>query len=251
MNFELGAIGSLSFPMEQYVGVWHHFIFAYDGKEIEAFVDGQLVDSETASGTIKVSGSTLEIGRDSKTKGNYFIGLIDELQISYRPLDRIELGRAYFDRYALLVEKLNLPNGAASLFAIESDRKGDGEGEISVKSSRITIDRNLTATLGMKIDSPEPKNVSILIGADRFTKVYTHLLDSGSNNLEYRFDHRGLYWDHLAQTRLIVIDEKGNIVYDIFVFSQDLGLINNVILAFLAGILFACLPVTYRRNHSL
>jgi len=252
MNCELGAVGGLSFTVEPYIGAWHHFIFAYDGRRVEGFVDGQLVGSKPASGSIAVSADNLEIGRDSQTKGNYFIGLIDELQISYRPLDRTQYDRAYFTRYALLSRKLSLPKGESNLFTLIAKRKTGDQGQIFVRNSRISIDENLTATLEMEIenDSREARNASILVGTERFTKVYAIPLNSTSNTVEYRFSPGGLYWPHLAQTRVIVMDQDGSIVYNNFVSCQDLKLINNSFLALLVGILSVYLIVSYRSNKQ-
>lgn len=250
MNFELGTIGGLSFTVEPYIGAWHHFIFAYDGRKVEGFVDGQLVGSKPASGSIAVSAHNLEIGRDSETKRNYFIGLIDEPQISYRPLDRVQLSKAYFTRYAILSKKLSLPKGESNLFTLIAKRKTGDQGQIFARNSRIRIDGNLTAILEMEIDSFEARNVSILVGTDRFTKVYAISLNSTRNTVQYRFSHGGLYWPHLAQMRVIVIDQDGSIAYNNFISCQNLELINNSLFALLVGILSVYLTISYRTRRK-
>jgi len=243
--FELGAMQSLSFPLEPYNGTWHYFIFTYGNKRMEAFVDGKLVDSKPAEGAIKVSTYDLEIGRDSQRKISYFVGEIDELQISYKPLDEQQLG-PLFGQYAFLVSKLSLPKGQASLFSVVGRKSGGGKQEVFVKSSRIGLDEDLTATLEMEIGSTKAQNISILAATTYFTKVYTTLLNSGCNHLKYRFDYNGSYWRHSAQMRLIVIDENGNIVHNDFISRQNLDLINNFLLVLLGGFLFACLAVSHK-----
>jgi len=249
IHFELGIMQSLSFPLEPYNGTWHYFIFTYGSKRMEVFVDGKLVGSKPATESIKVSSYDLEIGRNSQTKSYYFNGEIDELQISYEPLDKQQLV-SFFGQYAFLVSKLSLPKGQASLFNVVGKKTGNAKQEVSVKSSWIGVDENLTATLEIRIDSPRAQNISILVATTFFTKVYTTLLNSGYNHLKYCFTRDSPYWLHMAQMRLIVIDENGNIVHNDFISRQNLNLINDFLLILLGGFLFVYLAVSRRWEQS-
>jgi len=256
--FELGEVGSLSFPVDPYMGAWHHFIFTYDSKKMEAYVDGVLVASKVASGLVRLSPYDLEIGRDSQRKGCYFVGLIDELQISSKPLDIIGFVKGYFNYYALRIEQLSISKGHVNLYSVINQEKNHALGELFVKYSRISIDKNLTVTLEMQIDSVASKNVSILIATDRFTKIFISSLNQGHNNIEYRFDYLdnpseigGPYWLHLSQARVIVIDDGGSIVCNNFIVRQNPKVINNLLLILLTGIIFLYLGVSYKRKKKV
>jgi len=254
--FELGGVGCLSLYAEPYVGAWHHFIFTYNGEEMKMYVDGSPVVSKPASGLIKVSSYDLEIGRDGERKTYCFVGLIDEIQISNKPLNIIDFVRNYYTYYASRIRKLHLPKGQVGLFRVIKEEKDIVYTQgIKVKSSRVSVDRNYTVTFEVQMESPRVNNVTILIATDRFTKVYTISLNSGYNIAEYSFQYNenlqagGLYWLHLSQARLIVISENGSIIYTKFITCQNLKLTNNILLTSLAGILCLYLAISYRKEH--
>jgi len=142
--------------------------------------------------------------------------------------------------------KLSLPEGQAELFSVINDK--DVDQSIAVKDSGINVDENRTVTLEMQIESPRSKNVTILVATDRFTKVHVVSLDTGVNNIKFQFDYiidpsrdqpdefYQLYWLYLAQARLIVIEDYA-ISYNKFVTTQDLKLMNVLLLTLLLGIL--------------
>lgn len=253
--FELSSTNYLAFPISEYLGQWHHFIFTYDGEEMSAFVDGVSVATKPATGPIRVSPYDLEIGRDSEREGYYFIGLIDDLQISNKPLNQTELAESAYSKYALRIAELSLPNGVSELFRIVSKEEQVSQ-DITVKTSSISIDQNRIVTLEVQIESSKSKNATILVATDRFTKVYVTPVNVGLNSVKLQFDYivdpnwyegGGLYWLHLDQTRLIVID--GNLVsYNKFATVQNLSLMNITLLALLLAILVALLIIYSRKN---
>jgi len=243
--FELGGVGWLSIPAEPYIGSWHHFVFAYNGEEMNIYVDGSLMASKPTSGLIRFSSYPLEIGRGGQRNGYYFVGLIDELQISNESLSFIDFVKAYFTRYAFLVSKVSLPNGQARLFSVVNTNKDKVNQSIIVNSSSLHISKNDTITLEVQIETPKSRNVTVLIGTDRFTKVYVTPLYPGLNDVKFQFDYvvnpswyeaGGFYWLHFAQVRLLVID-NGSIVYNRFITIQNLKLMNIFLLALLSGII--------------
>jgi len=245
--FSLGEVGSVSVSAEPYVGAYHHFVFTYDGEKMEIYIDGSPLASNPARGVVRVSSYDLEIGRDSqRVVGYYFVGLIDELQISNNPSSKTELLNSYYTYYALRILRLSLPKGQAELFSVINNK--DVDQSISVKDSWVNVNENRTITLEMQIESPRSKNVTILVATNRFTKVYVVSLDIGVNNVQFRFDYiidpsreqtaefYQLYWLYLAQARLIVIDDY-TISYNKFVTTQDLKLMNFLLLTLLLGVL--------------
>jgi len=254
--FELGGVGYLSISAEPYIGSWHHFIFTYNGEEMSIYVDGSLRASKPVSGLIRYSSYPLEIGRDSQRNGYYFVGLIDELQISNESLNFIDFVKAYFTHYAFLVSKVSLPNGQARLFRVINTNKDKVNQDIIVKSSSLRIDENYTITLEVRIETLKSRNVTILIGTDRFTKVYVTPLYPGRNDIKIQFDYivdpswyepGGFYWLHLAQARLVVIDNN-SIVYNKFITIHDLKLMNVFLLALLSGIFITCFIAFYNEK---
>jgi len=243
--FEVGNVSSLSFPVQPYLGAWHHFIFTYDGKKLEAYVDGVLVASKQASGLIRISPYDLEIGRDSQRKGYYYFGLIDQLQISNKSIDIRKHVSYYWSNYALKIKEITLPTGVVKLYTISTQKNNPNLKEVLVKDLRLNIQKNLTVMLELQIDSLASKNISILIATNRFTKIYNIPLNKGLNNVKFHFDYvvdpswyeaGGFYWIHLAQTRVIII-ENNTINYNKFITIQDLELMNILFLILLCGFL--------------
>jgi hypothetical protein len=239
-------VSYLSFPAQPYLGAWHHFIFTYDGKKLEAYVDGFSVASKPASGLIRISPYDLEIGRDSQRKYYYYVGLIDELQISNKSVDIRELTGCYWNSYALKIKEVTLPERArVNLYSISNQKNNSTLKEVFVKDLRLNIQKNLTVTLELQIDSLASKNVSILMATDRFTKVYDIPVYKGINNIKFHFDYivdpswyeaGGFHWIHLAQARVRVIEDN-SICYNRFITTQNLELMNIFLLALLCGLL--------------
>jgi len=235
--FEIGEYGGskgfLSVPVYDYIGSWHHFIFTYDGKTLYVFIDGILVASKTAKGHIRPSNFNLEIGRDSGRKSYYYVGELDELQVSNRPLNLTDLIKHYLTSYALKVKSVQLPSGI-SIFKLVKSSFNSSTNDIHVLSVRNTIDSNLTITLSLEIESSTSKKVVVLIATDRFTHVYDCFLDIGHNDVMFKYSYEmnplwyeegGLYWLHLNKLRIILID--GNrILLNKFVSIQDLNSMN-------------------------
>jgi hypothetical protein len=245
--FELGNIGYLSFPVKPYLGTWHHFIFSYDGKKLVAYVDGFNVASKPASGFIRISSYDLEIGRDSQRKWYYYIGLIDELQISYKKVDVEEITSCYQKNYASKIKEITLPTGQVNVYSLclSNNRSHAGKAEVFIKYLHFNVQENLTTTLELQIYSLLSKNISILLATDRFTKVYNVNLIKGLNNVKFHFDYivdpswyeeGGFYWLHLTQARIIIIEDN-TICCNVFITAQNLKLMNALLLTLLCILL--------------
>ncbi len=65
-------------------GRWYHLAGVFDGEEVRLYIDGNLLHARAASGSLRVTGSSLVIGGDTRRGGarNVFSGLIDEVRIS-------------------------------------------------------------------------------------------------------------------------------------------------------------------------
>jgi len=59
---------------------WHHVAFTYDGTTRKIYIDGELKNSDTPSGSIKPNAQGVSIGYWYANTG--FNGLIDEVRIS-------------------------------------------------------------------------------------------------------------------------------------------------------------------------
>jgi hypothetical protein len=213
--FELGGVGSISFPLHPYVGAWHHFIFTYNGEKMEALVDGVLVALKNVNASIRTSSYDLEIGRDSERKGAYFIGRLDELQISDKPIDQTQLAEAYFGHYAIRIGNVSIHKKKTSYFSLIREYADDGAPRnLSVKDLTVVFHPNMTGMLSLEIDTLNSREIAILVSSDRSMKIYTTYLDSGTNNVR-------LQYPHVSDLRIILID--GNrIVHNEFVPMGDL-----------------------------
>jgi hypothetical protein len=79
----LGEIGTLSKPYEFDVNKWYHLAGTYDGSTITAFVNGQAIASQKASGQLHIDQSDLYIGKGDPEYlyGESFHGQLDEIRI--------------------------------------------------------------------------------------------------------------------------------------------------------------------------
>ncbi len=73
-------------------GLWTHLVGTYDGETIRLYVDGEEVDTASATGVLADSTAPLRVGaHDSIGDHNTFHGLIDEVRIYDRPLSAEEI----------------------------------------------------------------------------------------------------------------------------------------------------------------
>lgn len=73
---------------------WHHIVATYDGSMMQLYVDGSLDNTQTHSGDIVSSSSSLLLGKH-KDYNRHFNGNIDELAIYSRVLSASEISSRY------------------------------------------------------------------------------------------------------------------------------------------------------------
>jgi hypothetical protein len=250
--FELSNTNYIAFPIGEYLGEWHHFIFTYDGEKMEALIDGVVVATKSATGAIKNSNYDIEIGRDSERKIYYFNGTIDELQLSGEPPNITELTETYLKHFATKIQEITGNNGGSALFKTVNLDYNNGGGNVHVDNLEMTLKSDLKIKIDLKMTSDFPTNTTILISTDRFTDVYVTNLATGTNNLTFEYpyitnssgsDTGGPYWLHLTQTRVIVVGET--IIYNGFI-SPLIPTLINIYLMLIAGIVLTIyLLITY------
>jgi hypothetical protein len=74
------------------VGTWSHLAATYDGATLRLYVNGVEVANQPQTGPIEVSSGDLTIGGDA-IFGQYFAGLIDEVQIYDQALGASDIQR--------------------------------------------------------------------------------------------------------------------------------------------------------------
>jgi hypothetical protein len=74
---------------------WHHVVGTYDGASLRLYIDGIQVASRAQSGSIAYDTEPLVIGWYDSNFGEYFDGLIDEVEIFNRALSAAEIQSIY------------------------------------------------------------------------------------------------------------------------------------------------------------
>ena len=127
---------------------------------------------------------------------------------------------------------------------------GSARGNVHVDNLNMTIESDVTVRIDLKVASSIPKNITILISTNRFTKVYFTNLMTGTNKvtLEYPYvtdssgsNAGGPYWLYLSQARVIIID--GDMIHSFFVTPIDTNLINLLLFMTTFSILIVYLIV--------
>ena len=80
------AVGSGALP----IGSWTHLAMSYDGASVRLYVNGTLVSTTAAPGSLASSSGVLRIGGNN-IWGEYFSGLIDEVRLYNRALSASEI----------------------------------------------------------------------------------------------------------------------------------------------------------------
>ncbi len=242
--FSLGDVGSLDLPVEPYLGEWHHFLFTFNGLQMEAYIDGFLVAAKSASGLIRSTSFDVEIGRVTYSSSWHYVGSLDELKISNQSVNTSALF-SYNANYAHRIQAIPLPYGQASLFQVDNATSSTGQNAF-VRNSQIRIHSNYDVSIETQIESPISENITLLIGSDRFTRVFNSLLTSGLNSLEFYFpvNTSGLYWPYLGQVRLIVIENHKSI-YNTLLTAQNTDVMNILLLTSVFGVLVSFCIISY------
>lgn len=83
---ELSAIGTAALPLN----AWSHLASTYDGSTLRFYVNGALVGTRVAPGSIVTSTSPLRMGGNA-VWGEWFRGRLDEVRVYDRPLSQAEI----------------------------------------------------------------------------------------------------------------------------------------------------------------
>lgn len=78
---------------------WYHVALTYDGNMLKLYVNGQLNNSRTISGTLHVNTRTASIGSDNGAQ-KFFNGLIDEVKFFNSALNQTEIQAAFNNQTA-------------------------------------------------------------------------------------------------------------------------------------------------------
>lgn len=73
---------------------WYHIAITYDGSILKLFINGQLNNTKSVTGTLKVNNRVASIGSDNASQ-KFFNGLIDEVKFFNTALDQTEIQAAY------------------------------------------------------------------------------------------------------------------------------------------------------------
>ena len=77
------------------IGKWYFYALTYDGLQVRAYLNGELLGSASLTGNIADSRLPINIGRNPAYEGDYFTGLVDEIRIYKRALSLNEIRALY------------------------------------------------------------------------------------------------------------------------------------------------------------
>lgn len=92
-------------------GTWHHLVGTYDGTDVKLYVDGSLVDTDPATGTIATNAFAWTIGKEASASSAYFNGSVDEFKVLDRALSAEEVKAEYDAQNAGLPAGLSFASG--------------------------------------------------------------------------------------------------------------------------------------------
>ncbi len=76
-------------------GVWKHLVFTHDGTNDKIFMDGALVASKAVAGTLNSTDNPLGIGYNAVDGGNWFDGILDDVEIYNYALSDADVADLY------------------------------------------------------------------------------------------------------------------------------------------------------------
>jgi hypothetical protein len=80
-------------PLEE--GQWHHLAGVYDGKRLALYLDGREAATITATGPVSLTTASLTLGDTAESRGSWFNGWMDEVQLHHRALSANEIAASY------------------------------------------------------------------------------------------------------------------------------------------------------------
>ena len=80
---------------ELVIGKWTHFTFVHDGTNDKIFVNGVLANSKAVAGTLNNTTHDLGMGYNVVDGGNWFDGVLDDVQIANFALSDAQIAAAY------------------------------------------------------------------------------------------------------------------------------------------------------------
>lgn len=89
-----GFEGLINSPLEVSPGNWQHVVWSTSPQGTQVFIDGELVATIRSLGFRDTSGADLRIG-NTIGNNNQYIGLLDDIRIYDRPLNRIEVSNLF------------------------------------------------------------------------------------------------------------------------------------------------------------
>jgi len=133
---------------------WSHVVGTYDGKRMQLYVNGELVNGFIMiepNTPIKSRGSSAMIGRLAKA---YYCGLVDNVRIYSRPLSQKEVQEHYEQEKKQLKPRLRTPLDQLAGLARQVRETGD-------QPTTLTIDSKQRLTADLTV----PHNVALLFVA--------------------------------------------------------------------------------------
>ncbi|MCC6461764.1 MAG: fibronectin type III domain-containing protein [Saprospiraceae bacterium] len=120
-------------------GVWSHIVAVHDGTNDKIFIDGALASSKAVAGTMNSTAKPLGIGYNAVDGGNWFDGVLDDVQLFNFALDDAAVGSLYVAQNTFPGTATDLV--AAYSFAGNGDDATQFGNHAAVGGAQPTIDR--------------------------------------------------------------------------------------------------------------
>jgi hypothetical protein len=174
-------------------GQWHHIAGVYTGSQLQIYIDGQLNNTASASGSIATNSSAVDIGRNSGASGREFDGAIADVIVYNGALPGTTIQALYnwegmhghwkliqtsgttATDSSLLVNSGTYTNGVALAAAGPYPGAGD-------KAANFDGTDDYVATSNeYYYDFSSPMSVAAWIKVDTFTKAYQAIVTKGDS----------------------------------------------------------------------
>ena len=244
-------------PFNYYDGKWHHILAVYDGSYMKVYVDGVLLSRPLLqTGKIETTTYDVVIGSGHAASDYFFDGIIDEVQISSKPVDITEFFKTFYQFYATKVYELPFDKNSKTVLFQFLNKNISGQKTHYLKNFNVIVDENSTVKVNFEIESDITDEIVIILASDRFARVHPVFLKDGLNDVTFEYPFKldlawySYYWSRLGQGIRFIILADNKIIYNTFFTVWDPKYMNKFLLIYMIMLLVGIILIR-KRSLSL